>query len=140
MVAYGFKIGFAQPIVIGRKRHTIRAPRKRHARPGEVLQLYTGMRTKQCRLIGRAICENVCPIRLTFARRPANDMVDIEGIGVIVSGALDRFANSDGFDNWAALRVFWLREHGADRSFDGLIIYWKDFEVGSEFAHLKEAA
>ena len=27
---------------------------RRHARPGEQLQLFTGMRTRQCRLIGRA--------------------------------------------------------------------------------------
>ncbi|MEJ0016825.1 MAG: ASCH domain-containing protein [Acetobacteraceae bacterium] len=46
MVAYSFKRDFAAPILAGIKRQTIRADRRRHARPGEVLQLYTGMRTK----------------------------------------------------------------------------------------------
>ena len=127
MVAYSFQRQFAPPIRTGRKSHTIRAPRKRHARPGEQLQLYTGMRTKQCQLIGRATCESVKPIRLTFARKPIKDMVDIEGERPICLSGLDEFAYSDGFDNWAALRSFWLRTHGAVHKFDGVIIRWKDF-------------
>ena len=53
MVAYSLKPRFIPPILSGAKRQTIRAiSRRRHAIPGETLQLYTGMRTKQCRLIG----------------------------------------------------------------------------------------
>ena len=48
MVAYSFKRRFREPILAGSKQQTIRADRKRHARRGEALQLYTGMRTTQC--------------------------------------------------------------------------------------------
>ncbi len=51
MVAYSFDRRFVPAIVSGAKRQTIRAHRARHARPGETLQLYTGMRTRQCRKI-----------------------------------------------------------------------------------------
>ena len=65
--------------VAGTKGGTIRAARKRsyyqkpgahrpagHARVGEELQLYTGMRTKHCRLIARKTCVAVEPITLVF--------------------------------------------------------------------------
>lgn len=77
MVAYSFKAQFVEPIRAGLglptepqirpKRQTIRADRKRHARPGEELQLYRGMRTRQCFLIGRAACTEVTKIRIIDA-------------------------------------------------------------------------
>jgi len=67
MVAYSFKAQFREPILAGTKRQTIRADRKRHARLGEALQLYTGMRTRQCKLIGRATCN-----ALGFVRKYPN--------------------------------------------------------------------
>ena len=51
MVAYSFQPGFAAEIIAGRKTQTIRNPRKRHAMPGEHLQLFTGMRTRYCKKI-----------------------------------------------------------------------------------------
>lgn len=143
MVAYGFKQQFVQPIVLGRKPHTVRANRtgrSRHARPGEALQLYTAMRTKQCRLIGRAVCADVLEIYLRFYKHPKDDMVEIEGKRPVVLSALDEFAYHDGFGSWVELRAFWLKEHGALRRFEGTIIYWRDFVVGAEFSHLKVAA
>ena len=48
VVALNFKQQFIPPILSGAKRQTIRAiGRRRHAIPGETLQLYTGMRTKR---------------------------------------------------------------------------------------------
>lgn len=39
MVAYSFRKRFGPPILAGTKAQTIRADRKRHARPGEEVQL-----------------------------------------------------------------------------------------------------
>jgi len=64
MVAYSFRARFREPILVGAKRQTIRADRKRHARPGEQLQLYTGMRTRECAIIARALCSQVMPVRI----------------------------------------------------------------------------
>lgn len=68
-VAYSFQQQFAEPILAGTKGGTIRAQRsgRGHARPGEELQLYTGMRTKHCRLICRKPCIAVTRILLGFA-------------------------------------------------------------------------
>lgn len=121
MVAYSFKKQFAEPILAGTKRQTIRAARRRHARVGEALQLYTGMRTKQCRLIARAECTHVHPITLDF------DNAEVRVPWAIFSGpvALDVFAASDGFDSWDDLCAFWKREHGSLDKFEGVLIAWR---------------
>jgi hypothetical protein len=82
MVAYSFKKQFIAPILSGvfgvaaglplppgenyfPKRQTIRAiGKRRHARPGEMIQLYTAMRTKQCRKLGEARCVSVQTVKL----------------------------------------------------------------------------
>lgn len=125
MVAYSFKRRFVDPIRAGTKRQTIRADRKRHARAGEELQLYSGMRTRECELIGRAICEDVVPITLLF-----NDQ-DPEAEGVILPGfgfpgGLEGFARADGFDSWAALKQFWRDNHPGVDEFTGVLITWGD--------------
>ena len=125
MVAYSFKQRFAAPILAGTKRQTIRADRKRHARPGEELQHYTGMRTKHCRLIGRAICEALLTI-----------LINLEADYVVVrrfdheelfeGAALDEFARDDGFEDWADMKAFWRAEHGTIDRFEGVLVKWGD--------------
>ena len=56
MPAYNFKAQFAPLVESGDKRQTLRKPRKRLTRVGDVLKLYTGQRTKNCRLLREAIC------------------------------------------------------------------------------------
>jgi hypothetical protein len=121
MVAYSFKARFAEPILDGTKLGTIRAPRKRHARRGEELQLYTGMRTKHCRLIARKPCHAALPITL-----------ELNGEGVVSVAAgdqtlqirdLDAFARADGFASFGELQRFWLDEHETSY-FRGVWILW----------------
>ena len=86
MVAYSFRPRFIEPILGGRKRQTIRAiGRRRHARPGDPLQLYAGMRTRNCRLIGRAICIDVVEVGLRFAEDE-----DFEGVITNPASIVDR--------------------------------------------------
>lgn len=136
MVAYSFAPQFVAPIQARSKLQTVRANRRRHARPGEAVQLYTAMRTKQCRKI--VDIDPVC-IRL-WDIRIAVDASDRRVIGAIsLDGAmLDRhemeaFARSDGFsagDGVSALRrmgEFWLKAHGhlgTDFVFEGVCIRW----------------
>lgn len=122
MVAYSFKSRFAPPILAGTKRQTIRADRKRHARTGEQLQLYTGMRTKQCKLIGRAPCLSVWPVTLIL--REVHSVV-LEGFREIY-GDLDTFARADGFKDWGELAGFWADNHPGVEIFDGVLIRWGD--------------
>lgn len=132
MTAYSFKLRFVPNIQAGLglpvkglvkpKRQTIRAPRKRHAVPGEEMQLYYAIRTKQCQLIGKAVCMDVHLIRLFFM---GDGMVDCDAIGMLKRQShLDQFAQLDGFIDWMELRSFWASNHpGIDR-FEGVLIRW----------------
>ena len=129
MVAYSFKQRFAAPIRERIKIHTMRNDRKRHARIGEELQLYTGMRTKQCRLIGIATCADVQPVRLDL-RRPLVAIGNREPIRK--THDLHRFAISDGFDSLAELLEFWEEEHARVDTWEGVIVFWKDLRLAEE--------
>jgi hypothetical protein len=39
MVAYSYKPRFEEPIIAGTKLHTMRGPRRRHARPGDEIRI-----------------------------------------------------------------------------------------------------
>lgn len=134
MVAYSFNRRFAEPIASGHpatgivKRRTIRAPRKRHARPGELVQLYQGMRTKHCcRIIADQICTAVIPVTLWIGR----GLVRFDDTNQLLGLAdqLDDFARRDGFLHWADLQAFWRAEHPAaaepETAFEGVLIAWE---------------
>jgi hypothetical protein len=147
MTAYSFERQFVDPIrvglglapmvreseipgvipctVVGPKLQTIRADHKRHARPGEEVQLYCGMRTKHCFLIGRATCIGVTPIIICVEAQRI--IVDIEKRYPQILetvGDLHTFANADGFPNWSAMREFWRTNYPFD-NFVGVIIRWE---------------
>lgn len=126
MVAYSFRPQFVEPIRTGAKRHTIRADRKRHARPGEELQLYTGMRTPNCFLIARATCLTVGAIRLHLA----DGIVDFGGAEISNPYALDLFACRDGFRDFDELRAFWRVTHPGLDPFSGVIVVWGGITPG----------
>lgn len=141
MTAYSFKKQFVEPIRVGLglpptveafaasldafgnvsrpqpKRQTIRAVgRRRHALPGETLQLYTAMRTKQCQKIGDATCVYVAAIKIDVLKTKlkfSDFVVDPEA-----------FARADGFAGAADMHAFWLKEHGPGK-FEGVLIRWE---------------
>lgn len=131
MVAYSFKARFAEPILAGTKDQTIRALGKRgHAGPGQALQLYTGMRTKQCRLIARAECVLQWPVEMQFDRSELGLFGSVWlPDATLVGGEIDRFARRDGFEGFEDMAAFWFDEHGAPGAdtvvFKGVLIRWK---------------
>ena len=138
MTAYSFKRRFVDPIRAKTKTHTIRLPRRGanlrrpggHALPGEELQLYCGIRTAQCFLIGRATCSSSIriTIHLTYSwvdlyetpGRAPRRLNCLDGSHV----ELDPFARSDGFENWKDMWNFWAAVHSSDHFFDGFLIEW----------------
>ena len=122
MAAYNFQKQFVTDIENWNKRHTIRRIGKRHhSKPGDRIQLYTGMRTKSCRKI-------INPDPLCIYVRTISIWVNPEGIRLIqvdkfTQDDLESFAKSDGFENLKSMSDFWLDFHGTGR-FDGLIIGW----------------
>lgn len=125
MVAYSFQKQFVEPILAGRKTQTIRAERtgpSRHARVGEEIQLYFGLRTQHAKLIAKRICTGVAPILLELDA----GRVEIAGRAIAAGdkAALDAFARLDGFECWDALRAFWAATHPGIERFVGVRIGW----------------
>ena len=118
MSAYNFKSQFADAVESGRKHHTIRAPRKDGRLPklGEVLYLYTGMRTKKCRLLRTALCESVTPIRITKRG------LFLKGVRADNLSAVC-IALNDGFESLPAMISWFQKTHGLP--FRGFLIKWE---------------
>jgi len=120
MVAYSFQKRFVEPIQLGVKRHTMRPERKRHARVGEPVQIYCGMRTRNCFKIldPDPICTRVAPIILG----PGG--IEIGGVPKSEIDDLNRYAVSDGFENWRELRRFFIMQYGPGY-WEGVFIEWE---------------
>ncbi len=123
MVAYSFKAQFAARILDETKGGTIRGDRRRHAHPGEEVQLYTGMRTRQCRLIARKTCIAVDPIMLDFGRR----QIIVGGLIVRGDEPIGAFARFDGFPDFSEMRRFWCGDAAFSMVFEGWHIRWSAF-------------
>jgi len=126
MVAYSFKRQFVEPILAGTKRQTIRADRRRHARPGEEMQLYTGMRTKHCKLIGRTTCESIEPVLLIVS---GAGVIKINGTVLFSDQRMQEFARSDGFTSWAEMCAFWRDVNGVTDEWNGVLIRWGELRT-----------
>lgn len=133
MVAYTFKPRFVDPVSRREKRQTIRGVgKKRHARPGDTLQLYTGPRMRP-RKFGEATCESSRQITLAFGdatRRPFVTFGPPSDAGpgdiLITPAELDAFAVSDGFADWQGLADFWAETHDNPVEWTGILITWGD--------------
>lgn len=122
MVAYSFKSRFETAIAEGWKTQTIRRDRKRHARPGEMIQLYCGMRTRQCRKIRHdARCKAVLPIVIGFDPLGEIDSILLDGRRF---PNLDSFARADGFTGVADMSAFWRAEQTPVGEWHGVLIQW----------------
>ncbi|WP_194094815.1 ASCH domain-containing protein [Marivivens aquimaris] len=119
MVAYNFAAQFAEEVRSGRKSMTIRTARKNgHAVFGDELQLYIGMRTKNCQLLKRVTC--------IFAAS-----IVIEQKRIIVDGRVmpdpEELARADGFTDFEQMKAWFTKLYGLPYShqpFEGELICW----------------
>lgn len=115
MPAYNFKVEFASLVESGYKRQTIRKKRKRPTQIGDILYLYTGMRTRGCRGLGKAICLNA-------------DSITIDRDSIIVAGRELGFAETlglyrnDGFPCLTEFFGFFESLYGLP--FEGVLLKW----------------
>ena len=122
MVAYSFKSRFVVAIREGWKTQTIRAARDRHARPGEMLQLFVGMRTAQCRKICPDVrCTDILKVVISFDGEGEIERIITDGVAV---RDLDAFATRDGFADASEMAAFWRAEHGPLGIWHGVIVEW----------------
>lgn len=134
MVAYSFKRQFIDPIKRGTKRQTIRADRKRHARPDEPVQLYYALRTKHAvkLLDPDPVCVSVQKVLLDFRGQEVTveDYLSPTAVVHRGQGDLDAFARADGFTDWKAMQAFWQEGHEGNEllAWDGVLIKWRPAE------------
>lgn len=137
MPALGYKSRFAALVASGAKPHTIRAPRVHPIKVGDILQHYTGMRTKACRrLCEPTVCTAVTPITI-FAKRAAISL----GVGsvryplefpvVLDRATTEALAKADGFADAAEFFAWFGETHGP--TFQGFLIEWGEREPASFF-------
>lgn len=140
MVAYSFRPQFAEAISALRKRQTVRGDRVRHARPGERVQLYTGMRTRRCRKLVEPdpICIGIDLIEIEVDPGAPELIarIAIEGRR-LTDDQVEEFSRADGFTadllgRSARLDMgrFWLERHRpyerpAPFRFLGFLIRWE---------------
>ena len=120
MPAINFEERFAHKVESGRKRQTIRRPRKCPIKEGHTLYLYTGQRTKRCRLLVTATCKQTRPIAIL---KESVQVVMRDILHIFVShNWLKAFAQRDGFISWPEMKEFFEKKYGLP--FDGDLIEW----------------
>lgn len=119
MGLYGFHKRFAPAILDGTKTHTIRGRRAHPDKPGNILHLYTGLRTKQAQLLLRVTCTRIQDISLTVDE---NDRFQayIDGVQ-LAPDELEALAKRDGFQGTRSMALWWNGLY----PFHGHIIHWK---------------
>ena len=122
MVAFDFDPRFETAIREGWKTQTIRKARERNAQPGDLLQLYVGQRTPDCRRICPDVrCTDVLSIEITFGDDFGIDRIVTDGIPV---KSLDDFALRDGFTDSDDMAAFFKEKYGPLQVFRGVVIEW----------------
>lgn len=143
MVGYNFQAIFERQIVERCKRQTIRPDRRRHARPGEPMQLFCEQRSRRCRklLTPDPICTAVRPVEIVVSELLPSIIASISIVGIPLDrDEIEAFSRADGFaperlhevppgieyvratarEN---MGVFWLSRHG-DGRFEGVLLEW----------------
>lgn len=140
MGLYNFQPRFAPFVLSGAKQHTIRAERAHPDKPGDICHLYTGLRTKRAKLLGRFPCVKVENISIiTTADRDlveafavamqvpkhmiAGPMVFVDKVQLHFSEC-EALARKDGFDGFNEMMKFWS-EPKSRLPFHGHIIHWR---------------
>lgn len=117
MPAYNFQKRFAQLVLSGQKKQTVRAKRKdgRAPKVGQPFVGYTGMRTKTCERLITSTIIKVQDIRITAG-------IYVDGSSLMADQAL-LLAKADGFHTVHDFLEWFRTQHGA--IFEGHIITWR---------------
>jgi hypothetical protein len=128
MVAYNFIKEFADDVESGKKLCTIRkVGKRRHARVGEQIQLYTGMQTNACRLLGLGLCDNVTPIHIlpSWGEIHLQAPTKIHWLVFDSDESLNKLAQRDGFPSLKEFFDYFEPQVDDKGVFEGLLIGWE---------------
>lgn len=119
MVAFNFQNRFVQDILSGKKQSTIRQSQR--CKVGDMMQLYTGQRTKNCTKIADAVCTGIAYIQITEKCPWAMSSLEGEVWTYEKSGV--PFHEYEGFANCALFVDFFRKQYGLP--FSGYVHYFK---------------
>lgn len=126
MPAFNFKKQFADDVRDGFKRQTVRADRKDgrpHAKVGDTIKLYTGMRTKSCELLAEATVTRIARVRIDTTSMSINGHSLPSTIHSRDCEQTDNeFAEADGFESFMDMADWFEKTHGLP--FEGTLIQW----------------
>ena len=117
MPAINFQKRFAELILTGQKRQTIRLVRKYPIRQGDMLYLYTGQRTKHCESLGLVQCTSILKITLTKEFKIIVDIIPLSSIQ-----EESDFITAEGFKSWQDMYRFFNKRYVLP--FEGVLIKW----------------
>ena len=118
MPALNFQKQFAEAVKNGSKQQTIRTKRKNPINEGDILYLYTGMRTKQCEKLKEVKCESVLDFRINSLGLSCT----VGQHTLYYLDHLNRVAIADGFKDWVDMVRWFSETHGLP--FEGKLITW----------------
>lgn len=124
MVGFNFQPEFIRDIKSGKKHGTIR--RTRRCEPGDKMHLYTGMRTKDCKLIAVKKCVSVQriiiePRGLTFEKPELDGK--FAGLIYLDGASSNAHAVADGFTSYMKMYEWFLGRYKTD-VFHGFLHRW----------------
>lgn len=127
MPALNFQEQFAEAVETGEKRQTIRAhrrDRRQHCKPGDMLKLYTGMRSKSCRLLAEAEVLSVRTVKImpTCMELDGRPLLSAIYTRDQPEPTDNEFAEADGFDSFMDMADWISDAHGLP--FEGVVIQW----------------
>jgi hypothetical protein len=108
---------FRIKILEGKKRQTIRNPRKNPIKAGDSLHLFYKQRTSECMKLGIASCLSVTDIEIHEC------CLYIGGLAVCTEQRMHEFAVADGFQDWEGLIQWFKVSEG--KPFKGVLIKWE---------------
>jgi hypothetical protein len=109
-ISLSFKMEFAPLVESGEKRQTIRMRGKRYAEPGDILHLFTGMRTKQC----RKLADVKCVIAVQIYVDTVNEWILARHFPSVKYsyGEAQLVARADGFKDQDSFFAFFRQQYG----------------------------
>lgn len=119
---------FIDKILSGEKRQTIRraSPKWENVKAGDMLTLYTGLRTKQCRKLGEAVVESITPIVLLPTEEDCETRTALWSIRPCAYD-LKSMIFADGFESVDDFWKFFV-EHYGSQPIEMVVIRWADFK------------
>jgi len=123
----GFKKQFREPIEAGTKIHTVRSDEKNRWKPGVIMHMATGTRTKYYTCFKQTPCVSYQRVFMSYYQ----GLLQISVGDKELFGYHERelFAVNDGFLNLKAFEDWWIPELSKNPKleFRGKVIHWTDF-------------